>query len=106
MDSLCILKIQQLILIKSSCFPIGGSKSICLANIFRGRIEYELIFCLRGAKHRVGLLSSYSMRPRKIFALLYTELLKQKLQTTNYEIIKNKSIFLFPQTIAKVDKTT
>ena len=27
-DGLCILKIQQLILIKSSCFPIGGSKLI------------------------------------------------------------------------------
>ena len=24
-----------------------------LANIFRGRIEYELIYSLRGAKHRV-----------------------------------------------------
>ena len=26
---------------------------IYLANIFRGRIEYELIYSLRGAKHRV-----------------------------------------------------
>ena len=24
-----------------------------LANIFQGRIEYELIYSLRGAKHRV-----------------------------------------------------
>ena len=27
-----------------------------LANIFRGRIEYELIYSLRGAKHRVDYL--------------------------------------------------
>ena len=26
---------------------------IHLANIFRGRIEYELIYSLRGAEHRV-----------------------------------------------------
>ena len=27
--------------------------TIYLANIFQGRIEYELIYSLRGAKHRV-----------------------------------------------------
>ena len=27
--------------------------TLYLANIFRGRIEYELIYSLRGAKHRV-----------------------------------------------------
>ena len=46
------------------------SQKAILANIVRGRIEYELIYSLRGAN-----------------ALLYTELLKQKLQTTNYKII-------------------
>ena len=28
-------------------------QEVHLANIFRGRIEYELIYSLRGAKHRV-----------------------------------------------------
>ena len=37
------------------------------------------MYRLQGAIRR--LLSSYLMRPRKIFVLLYRELLKQKLQT-------------------------
>ena len=71
---------------------------VYLANIFRGRIEYELIYSLRGAKHRFAprrLFSSYSMRPRKIFALLHGELLKQKLQTKTIKLLRNKSTFLF-----------
>ena len=44
------------------------------------------------------------MRPRKIFVLLYKELLKQKLQTKNYQIIENKSTILFSEAITNVDK--
>ena len=40
------------------------------------------------------LFSSYSMRPRKIFALLDGELLKQKLQTKTIKLLRNKSTFL------------
>ena len=53
-----------------------------------------------------GLFSSYSMRPRKIFVLLHRELLKQKLQTKNYQIIEKKSAILFSEAIANVDKAT
>ena len=35
----------------SNC--VFSSDAIYLANIFQGRIEYELIYSLRGAKHRV-----------------------------------------------------
>ena len=38
---------------------------VYLANIFQGRIEYELMYS--------SLFSSYSMRPRKIFALLLVQ---------------------------------
>ena len=58
--------------------PNAFSNAQYLTNIFQGRIEYELVYTLRGAKR---LLSSYSMRLRKIFVLLYSELLKQELQS-------------------------
>ena len=32
---------------------LHASMCVYIANIFRGRIEYELIYSLRGAKHRV-----------------------------------------------------
>ena len=46
------------------------------------------------------------MRQRKIFVLLYRELLKQRMQTKNYKIIENKSTILFFEAIAIVDKAT
>ena len=45
------------------------------------------------------------MRPRKIFALLDGELLKQKLQTITIKLLRNKSTFLFLQAVANVYKT-
>ena len=43
------------------------------------------------------LFSSYSMRPRKIFVLLYIEreLLKQKLQTKNYKSLRTNQNLYF-----------
>ena len=46
------------------------------------------------------------MRPRKIFALLYGELLKQKLQTKNYQSTEKQINILFSQATANVYKTT
>ena len=46
------------------------------------------------------------MRPRKIFVLLYRELLKQKVQIKNYQIIEIKSTIIFSAAIANFDKET
>ena len=38
---------------KGGSFSFADHITTYLANIFRGRIEYGLIYSLRGAKHRV-----------------------------------------------------
>ena len=50
-QSLTIL--MWIILIQLGLSNIVNLDFVYLANIFRGRIEYELIYSLRGAKHRV-----------------------------------------------------
>ena len=89
LNSIAVKDMYQFILLAQQKSGFGGQY---LANIFRGRIKYELIYSLRGASSR--LFSSYSMRKRKIFALLDEKLLKQKLQTKNYQIIE-KQINIF-----------
>ena len=39
--------------LREVCSFSVGTLRLQLANIFQGRIEYELIYSLRGAKHRV-----------------------------------------------------
>ena len=43
-----------------------------LTNIFRGRIEYEQIYSLRGAKHQVDY-SVHIQRDRERYLFYYTE---------------------------------
>ena len=57
---------------------------VYLTDVFQGRIEYEMIYSLRDAKHRVDLICSYSMRPIMKSVSLYRELLKQKLKTKGF----------------------
>ena len=59
--SICNSRISGLSLANVTYSLLKNARSLprtqYLANIFQGRIEYELIYSLRGAKHRVDYYS-------------------------------------------------
>ena len=64
------IKFNRMIAFLCSSYRLLFSKYLSRSN------QYELIYGLRGAKQS-RLFSSYSMRPKKTFALSDGELLKQ-----------------------------